>query len=268
MRGYKAFYDITGTPFSKSIPIAALHRYAQFEELAEYLAYVAEEGSVGMLTGEIGVGKSTAVRTFLNTLDERLHHVCYVGNADATRSVFRQLAWSFGMRAAHLQGDLRDDVHVRIAALWAEHNKRTILVVDDAQLLGAKALQELRLLTNFTCDSVSALGLVLVGQPQLRAQLKELPNEALDQRIMVRYHLAGLSRAETAAYMAAHLTAVGASPDLFTEDAVSAIFQHAKGLPRRINKIAIQALLKGGHKEVTPIDADLIKAVLKDMAQE
>lgn len=268
MRGYKSFFGITGSPFSKGIPIAALHRYPQFEELAEYLAYVAEEGSIGLLTGEIGVGKSTAIRTFLASLDDRRYHLCYVGNADATRSVFRQLAWSFGMRAAHLQGDLRDEVHVRIAALWSEHNKRTILVVDDAQLLGSKALRELRLLTNFTCDSDSPLGLVLVGQPQLRAQLKELPNEALDQRIMVRYHLAGLSRPETLAYVAAHLVAVGAAPDVFTVEAVAAIFQSAKGLPRRINKLAVQALIKAGHKEVTPIDADLIAAVLKDMAQE
>ncbi|MBC7543301.1 MAG: AAA family ATPase [Candidatus Sericytochromatia bacterium] len=268
MRGYKALFGITGAPFSPSLPVAALHRYPQFEELAEYFAHVAEEGSVGMVTGEIGVGKSTAVRTFLNGLDGRRYHVCYVGNADAARSVFRRLAWSFGMRAAHLQGDLRDDVHVRIEALWREHNKRTILVVDEAHLLSKKALQELRLLTNFTCDSATPLGLFLVGQPQLRAELKAMPNRALDQRIMIRYHLAGLSKKETTAYMQAHLSAVGAKDGVFTPEAIAAIFQHADGLPRQINKIAIQSLLKAGHKGISPIDADLIAAVLKDMDQE
>lgn len=268
MKGYKAFFGITGSPFSKNIPTQALLRYDQFQELADYAEYVAEEGSIGMVTGEVGAGKSTAMRAFIQTLDDRRYHVCYVGNADATRSVFRQLAWSYGMRAAHLKGDLKDDVHVRISALWAEHAKRTLLIVDDAQALGHRALQELRLLTNFACDSQSPLGLMLVGHPGLRTQLKELPNEALDQRIMLRYHLAGLSSAETLAYVQAHLAAVGAKPDLFTKEAIGLIFHHAKGLPRRINKIAIQALLKAGHKELNPIDGALIGAVIKDIAQE
>ena len=268
MRGYKDFFKIKGKPFDKGVPTAALLRYDQFQELGQYLAYVAEEGSIGMLTGEIGAGKSTAVRAFIETLDDRRVHLCYVGSADATRSVFRRLAWSFGMRAAFLKGDLKDDVHARVGALWDEHQKRTLLIIDDAQALGGRGLQELRLLTNFYCDAESPLGLLLVGDPKLRSLLKELPNEALDQRIMVRYHLAGLSLAETGQYIKAHLTAVAADPELFTADAIQAIFQHSRGLPRRINKIAIQSLLKAGHKEVRPIDQALVAAVLKDIAQE
>lgn len=268
MKGYKALFGITGTPFSKGLPVQALLRYDQFLELAEYAAYVAEEGSVGLVTGEIGAGKSTAMRAFMETLDDRRYHVCCVGNTDATRSVFRQLAWSFGMRAAHLKGDLKDEVHARINAMWVEHSKRTILIVDEAQALGIPALQELRLLTNFNCDSQSPLGLMLVGQPQLRAQLKEIPNEALDQRIMVRYHLAGLSLAETTSYIEAHLAAVDANPGVFTKEAIALIFQQSKGLPRRINKIAIQSLIKAGHKEINPIDETLVAAVIKDIAQE
>lgn len=268
MRGYKAFFGITGSPFGKAIPVQSVHRYAQFEELADYLTYVAEEGSVGLVTGEIGAGKSTAIRVFLDSLDDRRYHLCYVGNADDSRSVFRHLAWSFGMRAAHLKGDLRDDVHTRIQALWTEHNKRTILVVDEAQLLGTRGLQELRLLTNFACDSDSPLGLLLVGQVQLRGHLKQLPNAALDERIFIRYHLAGLSLNETKAYIQAHLKAVGASDDVFTKEAIGLIFQHSKGLPRKINKIAILALLKAGTKEVKPIDATIVEAAIKDISQE
>ena len=268
MRGYKAFFGITGTPFSKSIPVAALYRYPQFEELSAYLDYVAEEGSLGLVTGETGVGKTTALRSCLAGLDDKRHHVCYVGNADASRSVFRQLAWSFGMRAAHLRGDLRDDVHQRIGALWDEHRKRTFLVVDEAQLLGTKALQELRLLTNHRCDSETPLGLVLAGQASLRAQLKLPVNDALDQRIMLKYHLAGLSLPETKAYIAAHLAAVDAKHDVFTADAVERIFQYTKGLPRRINKVCIQALIKAGHQEVKPITGDMILQVLVHLDQE
>lgn len=268
MRGYKDFFGIKGSPFSKGIAVEALHHYGQFDELAEYLSFVAEEGSVGLVTGEIGAGKSTAIRAFFATLDDRRYHLCYVGNADETRSVFRQLAWSFGRRAAYLKGDLRDDVHSWVEGQWNEHQRRTILVVDDAQDLGRKGLQELRLLTNFTCDSASPLSLVLVGQIQLRHQLKRPGNEALDERVFIRYHLAGLSQTETRAYIHAHLTAVGATTEIFTKDAVAAIFQHSKGLPRRINKIAIQALVKAGHKEIKPIDASLIEAVRKDIDQE
>ena len=267
-RGYKQFYGFTSSPFGKDIAAAALLRYAQFDELADYLGYVAEEGAIGLLTGEVGVGKSTAIRAFLAQLDDRLYHVCYVGNTEATRSVLRQLAGSFGMRAAHLQGDLKDDLHVRIANMWSEHHKRTLLVVDEAQAFGAKALAELRLLTSFQCDSASPLALVLAGQPMLRAQLKQLPNEALDDRIMVRQHLAGLSQVETGEYIRAHLRAAGGAEDIFDEEAIGLVYHHAKGRPRRINKICIQAVLKGGHQNARPIGAALVKNVVKQIEQE
>lgn len=268
MRGYKDLFGITGSPFNKGIVTAALHRYEQFEELAGYLSWVAEEGSTGLVTGEVGAGKSTAVRAFLESLDERRYHVCYVGNTDETRSVFRQMAWGFGMRARHLKGDLRDNVHARVMALWQEHQKRTVLVVDEAQGLGTKGLTELRLLTNFGCDSESPLALILVGQVQLRQKLKNLDNTALDERIFLRYHLAGLSMTETRAYVQAHLKAVGASPDIFAKDAVEVIFQHSKGLPRRINRIAILSLLKAGHKEVKTIDGAVVVEAVKDLMQD
>lgn len=268
MRGYKELFGITGSPFNKGIATAALHRYDQFEELFSYLNWVAEEGSTGLVTGEVGAGKSTAIRAFLESLDERRYHVCSVGNTDETRSVFRQMAWGFGMRARHLKGDLRDDVHARVMALYREHAKRTVLVVDEAQGLGTKGLSELRLLTNFSCDSESPLALVLVGQVQLRQKLKNLDNVALAERIFLRYHLAGLSLTETRAYMHAHLKAVGASPDIFTKDAVSLIFQHSKGLPRRINRLAILSLLKAGHKEVNPIDQGIVDLAIKELTQD
>lgn len=268
MRSYKRFYGLAETPFRKDIPTSCLLRYAHLEELTSYLTFVAEEGSIGLVTGEVGVGKSTAVRAFLATLDDRRYHVCYVGNTDATRSVLRRLAWSFGMRAAHLQGDLKDEVHQRIGDLWSEHEKRTVLVVDEAQAYGAKALQELRLLTNFVCDSVSPLALVLVGQPDLRSQLRRPVHLALDDRIMIRQHLAGLSKKETGEYITAHLRAVGGPEDIFAPDAIAAIFQYASGRPRRINKVCIQAIIKGGHREARPIDADLVNLVLKDIEQE
>ena len=78
MRSYKKFYGMTATPFHKDIPLTALLRYAQLDELTAYLTFVAEEGSMGLVTGEVGVGKSTAVRAFLATLDDRRYHVCYV----------------------------------------------------------------------------------------------------------------------------------------------------------------------------------------------
>lgn len=268
MRSYKKFYGLTQAPFRKDIPVPALLRYAQLEETESYLTFVAEEGSIGLVTGEAGVGKSTAVRLFLSGLDDRRYHVCYVGSSDATRSVLRRLAWSYGMRAAYIKGDLTDDVHQRIGELWHEHAKRTVLVVDEAQAYGAKALQELRLLTNFLCDSVSPLALVLVGQPTLRLQLKTTVHAALDDRIMIRQHLAGLSKKETGEYIRAHLRAVGAPEDIFTPEAVTAIFDWSSGRPRSINKVGIQTIIKGGHKEVRHIDAEFVNHILKDIDQE
>ena len=122
---------------------------------------------------------------------------------------------------------------------------------------------ELRQLLNFQMDTVTPLNLLLVGQPALRETLKAPRHEALDQRILIRYTLAGLSRSELDAYVAAHLQAVGGNPEIFLPDALDRVYQHAKGIPRELNNVCLYALIRAAWYEKPVIDRGLVQEVIQ-----
>ena len=130
-----------------------------------------------------------------------------------------------------------------LAAEHDERRKSVVLVVDEAHLLSNEQLEQLRLLTNADMDARSPLTLILLGQPTLRRRLKLGHFAALDQRIALRYHLDGLPLEETVAYLKHHLALAGRSDPLFSDDAVQLIHSHARGVPRQINNLALQALI-------------------------
>lgn len=225
---YKAFFGLKGPAFSKFLDIPALYHYPDLQECHYYLGSALAEGALALLTGPVGAGKTTAVRAFLATQVTQPLTVLYVGYTAADRALFREMALALGLTPAFLKGDLIVQLHTAIEHLWMSQQRRVLLVVDDAHLLSHALLVELRQLLNFQMDTVTPLGLVLVGQPVLRETLKSPRHEALDQRILVRYSLAGLSRAELDPYVTAHLQVVGGDPEVFTADALDLVFQRAK----------------------------------------
>lgn len=264
---YIQFFGLTGPAFSKSIPAESIYRYPDLEELHCYLRYAVTEGSVAALTGPVGAGKSTALRAFLAGLDSNRFAVLYVGYTAADRSLFREMARGLGLAPAYLKGDLVVQLHAAIEHVWMNKQRQTLLVVDDAHLLTDALLVELRQMLNFQMDSATPLSLVLVGQPQLRGRLKEAMHEALAQRMPIRYTLAGLSRSETTAYVAAHMGAVGGETSIFSEEAIDQAYQYAKGIPRALNNVLVYALIRAAWQEVREIDRRVIEEVIKAQSQ-
>lgn len=263
MNDYKSLFGLTGSPFTREIAPKDVYRHAQIEEWHYYLANGLDAGSVAVLTGPVGVGKSTALRVFLSELDPARNAVQYVGYTASDRALFREIAQGMGLNPAYLKGDLLVQLHSAIEHAWMGKGRRTILVVDDAHLLSDHLLIELRQMLNFQMDSATPLGMVLVGQPPLRARLKEPQHEALFQRAPIRYILAGLSRQETSAFISAHMQAVGGDPFVFTEEAVEFIFQHSKGIPREICNLCLYSLIRAGWKEITTIVPQIVEEVIR-----
>lgn len=263
MNDYKTFFDLNGSPFTREIAPRDVYRHAQIEEWHYYLANGLQAGSVAVLTGPVGVGKSTAVRLFLSDLEPARNAVMYVGYTALDRALFREIAQGMGISPAYLKGDLLVQLHTAIEHAWMGKGRRTILVVDDAHLLSDSLLVELRQMLNFQMDSATPLGMVLVGQPPLRARLKEAQHEALYQRAPIRYTLAGLSRQETAAFIEAHMRAVGGDPAVFTEAAVDFIFLQSKGIPREICNLCLYSLIRAGWKEVKVVEPQIVEEVIR-----
>lgn len=261
MIAYRKFHGLSASAFGKSISASSLLVYPQLKELSEELDCLLEDGGIGMITGEMGMGKTTALRHYFETLGERSCVLCYQGANRHPTSLLQGVLETLGMAAPRLRADLLRQISQRVDRTYQEQRKKTLLVVDEAHLLDDGLLEDLRLLTNYEMDTRDPLVLVLVGHPSLRLRLQRPVHQALADRIRLSYRLEGLSKEETSDYIDCHLRHAGGKPTLFKPDAREALFELAQGIPRRINALALACLKKSAKQKTTPIDAALVRAV-------
>jgi type II secretory pathway predicted ATPase ExeA len=229
------------------------------------LEFLAQNHGAGLLTGEVGSGKSTAARAFTATLNPNLYKILYVHFSSGTAlDLLRQVALELNLEPAHFRGDLVRQISEAVVRLNQSKKQHPILICDEAQLLPHPALEQLPLLLNFDMDSSRYLTLLLVGQPLLRRTLSLQMHEALRQRIGVHYHLEGLPREELDAYLAQQLKAAGVSQPLFDGTARQALYQATKGIPRKVNKLALTALRLAAARKAPMVD----EAILLDATAE
>ncbi len=230
----RAHYGFSKMPFGKDVAPGALHRHAGHLEAVARVGFLVAESAAGVLTGEVGSGKTVALRAAVAGLDSSRHTVVYLANPTiGVRGMHAAIVSALGgvprFHAAALVPQTAD----LLAQESAERGKKVILAVDEAHLLSPEQLEGLRLLMNAELDSVSPFSLVLCGQPTLRRRIRLGAFAALEQRIALRYHLQGMSASETGDYIAHHLALAGRSDRLFSDDANSLIHQVSRGLPAR-----------------------------------
>lgn len=261
MAGYRQFHGLTGTAFGKSMPRQDLLAYAQLLELESELEELLVEGGIGVLTGEMGIGKTTALRHFLGGLDDGSCVVAYQGSTRHAVAILEGLVESLGVTPSRHRAALLRQLSTLCARTWHEQRKKTLVVVDDAQLLDDDLLEDLRLLTNFEMDAADPLILLLVGHPSLRQRLRKPVHLALLDRVRMQYRLEGLSRDETVQYLDQHTRHAGGKGDVFAHEAKVAVFEQAQGIPRRINALALACLKKSASRKLRTIDAELVTTV-------
>src|ERR1022692_3649380 len=258
---WESFFGFKKTPFSDSPDAKQLFASQAWNQVKTRLEFLAQHHGVGLVTGEVGAGKSTAARVFTATLNTNLYKILYVHfSSGSALDLLRQIALELDLEPAHFRGDLvrqiqialeldlepahfRGDLVRQIASAIVRLNQskkqHPILICDEAHLLPHPALEQLPLLLNFDMDSSRYLTLLLIGQPLLRRTLSLQMHEALRQRTGVQYHLEGLTRDELDAYLAQQLKAAGVSQPLFDETARQGMYQATKGIPRKVNKLAM-----------------------------
>jgi len=195
--------------------------------------------------------------------EKNRYHVLYLSDPTVgIRGLMRQMLTQLEIEPAYFKWDLTAKVKNAISKAFTEDHTSTLIIIDEAQLLSTKMLEELRLLTNFRMDSVWPLTLILVGQPTLRQRIRLQSLQALNQRINLRYHLVGLSREETKTYIAHQLKVAGRTDPIFSDDAVELIFAESKGLPRLINTLCTTCLLACCTEEKNIVDqSTVVKAI-------
>lgn len=259
---WETFFGCKRTPFSECPDAKQLFASAAWAQVKTRLDFLASHHGVGLLTGEVGAGKSTAARAFAASLHPNLYKILYVSFSSASAlDLLRQIALELNLEPAHRRGDLVRQIAETVVRLNQSKKQHPVLICDEAHLLPHAALEQLPLLLNFDMDSSRYLTLLLIGQPLLRRTLSLQLHEALRQRVAVHYHLEGLTREELDGYLTQQLKAAGVSQPLFDETARQALYQATKGIPRKVNKIAVTALrLAAARKAQQVNEAILLEA--------
>lgn len=217
-----------------------------------------------VVTGEIGAGKTTLVRSLLNKLDDEY----LIGLINNTSESFGQLmewvldALEIPSSATDNAGRYRD--YVDFVIDQHAKGKKIVLIVDEAQNLSVKALEELRLLSNVNIDADIFMQLVLTGQPELSDKLNLPELEQFAQRIGVEYHLRALSYPETQKYIEHRMEVAGADHKIFTNEACAAIFCYSEGVPRRINNLCDFALVYAFADDSKEVNVNTVIDMIKD----
>jgi type II secretory pathway predicted ATPase ExeA len=265
----KSHYGFAKTPFGKSLAPQMLHRHGAHAEAVARIDWCISERALGVITGEVGAGKTVAVRAALAGLDSSRHTVIYLGNpAVGGRGLYGGIVTALGGVPRFHKAALIPQTMDLLAAEEHERGRTAVLVLDEAHLLGADQLEELRLLSNSELDSHSPFACLLVGQPTLRRRIKLGTFAALDQRIALRYAMNGMTHTETASYVSHHLNLAGRSDTLFSDDAIALIHQVSRGLPRAVNNLAVQALVAAYANNKAIVDESSARAAVAEVTTE
>ena len=262
---YAQHFGLKQEPFSIAPDPRFLFMSERHREALAHLLYgLGGGGGFVLLSGEIGAGKTTVCRCFLEQIPKRCN-VAYIFNPKLTvvellRSVCEEFRIPFehtGPQPATVK-DYLDPLNEFLLRTHAV-GQNNVLIIDEAQMLSVEVLEQLRLLTNLETNERKLLQIVLIGQPELRAMLARPELEQLAQRVIARFHLDALSADETAQYIRHRLAVAGLTGSLpFRRDAMARIHQLARGVPRRINLLCDRALLGAYALGQNRVDRDMV----------
>ena len=266
---YTEFFGLSEKPFSITPDPRYLYLSGRHAEALAHLLYgVTESGGFIQLTGEVGTGKTTLVRSLLEQLPEQAQ-IALVLNPKLSPMEFLQVICDeLGVSVAPGQRQsgkaLVDALNRHLLTAHAA-GRRVILIVDEAQNLSAEVLEQLRLLTNLETAKQKLLQIILIGQEELRDLLARNDLRQLAQRITGRYHLEPLDRADTAAYVRHRVSVAGGTGDLFSRGALKSIHAESGGIPRLINVICDRALLGAWSAENRQVTPALARAAAREV---
>jgi type II secretory pathway predicted ATPase ExeA len=263
----RSAFNIVDIPFTKEIKTTNLFVHDQFHEFTKRLNLLCTNRGIGLFTGEVGCGKSTAIRTVLESLSPQTHRVVYLYRGlDNVGTFYSQLASELAIIPKFRKPDVANQVLSTIAELYTQQRILTVLVIDEAHLLKPEIFDEIRLLHNNCFDSCDYLTTALVGQPPLKKMITYTKFLPLRQRISVAYHLNALSKEDAYRYFEHQLKTVKSSQKIFFDNAVETIVSASKGIPRMINMIALKSMYHAvADKKLTMVDQESVMDVLDEL---
>ncbi len=269
---YAEYFGLKENPFSLSPEPRYLFMSEHHRDALNCLIYgIKEKKGFVLLSGGIGLGKTTICRSLLNSLDDSVETALIFNTAVAEMDLLETVLTEFGIR-------IRKDAKTKKAYIDALNRfllknygagKTAVLLIDEAQNLSYGVLEQLRMLSNLETEQDKLLQIILIGQPELKATLSQPALRQLNERIVVRYSLEPLSPREVANYIDHRLkVAHGPGPLKFTSSAINLIYNFSEGIPRRINALCDRALLIAYTKNVSKISRKIVKLAVADIGAD
>jgi len=260
---YLQFFGLAEKPFSITPDPRYLYLSGRHAEALAHLVYgINEAGGFIQLTGEVGTGKTTTIRSLLARAPKSAEIALILNPRLSAAEFLRSLCEELGLGVddSH-DDDTKNLVDLLNRYLLRAHaaGRRVVLVVDEAQNLAPDVLEQVRLLTNLETETQKLLQIILIGQPELRKLLAREDLRQIAQRITARFHLDPLSREETYAYVRHRLRVAGATTDIFTHAALRELYRVSGGVPRVINIVCDRALLGAYTQELHLVPGALVR---------
>jgi general secretion pathway protein A len=264
---YENFYGFSEKPFNVTPDSKFFFASSKHSEALNSLIYaINERKGFVVITGEIGAGKTTVSRTLINKLDANTK-VALITNSHLTpRELIAEILDEFEIEnTGGTKQKLVSKLNAWLIRQLAE-GINVVLIIDEAQNLTPKVLEEVRMLSNLETEREKMIQIILMGQPQLRKKLEDAKLEQFRQRISVYYHLYSLNKEESRDYILHRLKLVNSngSDDIFERDAITRIYEYSKGIPRLINLLCDSALLSGYIYETKRINSGIIEEVINE----
>jgi general secretion pathway protein A len=268
---YETYYGLSAKPFQLRPDPHFFYGSKGHKRALAYLEYGLSQGEgFIVITGEVGAGKTTLVRSLFNRLPSDQIVAAHIVNTHLDPDdTLRMVVSAFGLP---YEGASKTDLLTRLERFLCDvdlQGKRALLVIDEAQNLSARTVEELRMLSNFQTDDKSLLQTFLLGQPEFRATLHSPGMQQLRQRVIASYHLGPMDAQETHAYIEHRLATVGWQGDpAFDDGAHAAIYAYSGGIPRKVNTLMDRVLLMGYLEELHAFTENDINTVIRDINDE
>jgi len=258
---YRTFFGLTKEPFATDIDCAQILKTPELLDVKVRFDYATRLGAVGVVTGEVGSGKSTAIRYALNTLHPSEYRSLYItASSGSIMEFYRQLKDALDIYlSTNSKAVMLKTIKQEIVNLVLEKKRKVILVVDEASLMRLEVFAELHTLCQFEQDAKPWLPMILVGQTSLVDKLTFRSSQPLASRVIAKCHLEGVDLTGMETYLRHHLAIAGVDRNLFDSPAVIAIHQGSGGLFRKANHLARGGLIAAAAEQSSLVCAEHIR---------
>lgn len=254
-------FNMNNHPFTEKPPVKWILNDEQFAQAIARLKFFQEHGNIALIIGQTGIGKSSLIRLFKQSIPKNRCRTIYVHLTNISPGAFLRLIVTKLGESPRLG---KDRLFLQLIERIKKNETETLLIIDEAHLLSSQTLTDIRLLVSSADDSRLPLKIILSGQETLAPVLNRSIHSDLAHRIFVRCKLHSLSKAETTAYIDHLLNCSEASEKLFDQESKNLIYDYSGGVPRQINNISTACLINAASKNIKQIDEQIVNETMNE----